>query len=174
MGSSMFDAELLERFWDKVDVRGPDDCWEWQAFNYKGYGRFGIRRWRGGGFVHISEKAHRVSWIIFHNQEVPDGMCICHHCDNPPCVNPAHLFLGTHKDNWDDAIRKGRIAQYGEMHRHAKLTDLDLRALKYWWFAGYGSGELAKCFGVTQGHVCNLAAGRMRHDNEAWSRRDDA
>lgn len=92
---------MEERFWSKVDLKGPDDCWEWQASKLPdGYGSFGVRS-------RVVDKAHRVSWVL-KNGPIPDGMSVCHRCDNPPCVNPDHLFLGTQQDNMKDMVSKGR------------------------------------------------------------------
>ena len=92
-----------DRFWSHVDKRGPDDCWEWKdGATPQGYGLAMI-----GGH---RTTAPRVSWILA-NGEIPDGLLVCHNCpdgDNPLCVNPAHLFLGTYKDNTQDMIQKGR------------------------------------------------------------------
>lgn len=92
-----------ERFWPKVDrTGGPDDCWLWKARRLpSGYG---MLRGDEGRDVY----AHRFSWEIHSGQAIPDGWVICHKCDNPPCVNPAHLFLGTVLDNNRDCIAKGR------------------------------------------------------------------
>ena len=86
-----------ERFWEKVDKSG--DCWKWIAHLLKGYGRFRLnnKTW----------SAHRVSWTL-HYGEIPEGMCVLHRCDNPGCVNPEHLFLGTRTDNMKDRDQKGR------------------------------------------------------------------
>lgn len=95
-----------DRFWEKVDKRGPDDCWLWTAScDKKGYGAFTLP----DGHIGI---AHRFSYEL-HYGPIPEGegyhgTCVLHECDNPPCCNPKHLFLGTAKDNAIDMWEKGR------------------------------------------------------------------
>jgi hypothetical protein len=142
--------ERIHRFWLRVDVRGPDDCWIWKrGRTAAGYGQFGIAQRKG--------YAHRFSWIIA-NGPIPAGMHILHRCDNPPCVNPAHLLLGTHDENMKDAARKGRVHP-GELHGMAKLTDAAVREIR-------GSTEylyvLAQRYGVS---ISSVARVRRR---EAW------
>jgi HNH endonuclease len=99
------------RFWDKVLV--GDNCWEWQGYkDQRGYGRTRID---GKGLL-----THRVAWTIW-NGPIPDGALVCHHCDNPSCVRPAHLFLGTHRDNTRDMLDKDRHRWRGKnlcIHGH--------------------------------------------------------
>lgn len=96
-----------ERFWSKVKRGADDDCWEWQASRDRaGYGWFGFR-----GRVH---KSHRVSWMLA-NGDIPAGLFVMHACDNPPCVNPSHLSLGTASANAADRNKKGRTAR-GDRH----------------------------------------------------------
>lgn len=91
-----------ERFWSKVDVRGPDECWLWmRGCGSGGYGQV----WREGR----NWQAHRVAYE-FTRGPIPDGLWVLHRCDVPNCVNPAHLYVGTHKDNVRDRVERGRSA----------------------------------------------------------------
>lgn len=88
------------RFWRHVDKSG--DCWVWTARRAKGSKGYGLTT-----IGRVTVKAHRLSWQLA-NGPIPSGLHVCHRCDNPPCVRPDHLFLGTHQDNMADKVRKGR------------------------------------------------------------------
>ena len=144
---------LEERFWSKVDKRGPDDCWEWNANKNTaaGYGRF-----RVNGKL---ELAHRASWEI-HNGLIPEGeghhgTCVLHRCDFRSCVNPRHLFLGTNQDNMDDMKKKGRNHQnQGESHPMSKLTEKTVRMIRKYFDAGGCSHDwLAQVYGVDKSNI---------------------
>lgn len=94
---------MRQRFWQKVEVRGEDECWLWTAStDGRGYGRLSSHR--GGSPM----KAHRISYAIHHG-DIPDGMGIMHSCDNPTCVNPNHLSLGDQAENMRGCSERGRL-----------------------------------------------------------------
>lgn len=102
-GQQLHMKPIEARFWAKVHKHPGDGCWVWTASVIRsGYGRFGLQ---GAGARTVG--AHRFSFELA-NGPIPDGMCICHRCDNPKCVRPSHLFLGSFSDNTRDAINKGR------------------------------------------------------------------
>lgn len=135
----MPDFKEPERFWDKVALGEPDECWEWQASKRSGYGQFEInyRNWR----------AHRVAWTLIFGP-IPEGLFVCHKCDNRGCCNPYHLFLGTNKDNMVDAARKGRTHP-GEANSNSKLTEFEVHTIREMYVMdGWTQRGLAEEFGV--------------------------
>lgn len=145
---------LKERFWRKVDKRGSDDCWEWTACcDKRGYGLI-----NEGGHYGKRLFAHRVSWQI-HNGPIPEGLCVCHHCDNPVCVNPIHLFLGTDKDNLEDCVRKGRSAR-GEKNGIAKLAEKEIHTIRRLLKENHTQAALARMYNVDFMTIHYIKTGR--------------
>ncbi len=147
--SMSFEEKIKKRFFSKFSRKGDDDCWIWTGSRLpKGYGSFSVNR--------IRKNAHRVSWTI-HYGEIPSGMLVCHKCDNPPCVNPYHLFIGTNQDNVNDKMNKGRqrwTTVKGAQHYKAILTEKDvLKIRKMYSTKKYSSFQLAELFQVSRGCI---------------------
>lgn len=160
-------ATQAEKFWRYVDKRSDNECWEWtRTLSNKGYGRFWINN------KHVL--AHRYAYEQT-NGHIPNGMEVCHKCDNPKCVNPAHLFLGTHTDNMRDAKAKGRTAVPSPMGRFAprrgadnpatKLSGQAVKEIRDAYAEGRGSYmALAQRYGVCGSTIANIIKGRTwRH-----------
>jgi len=148
---------LADRFWPKVKVGKPDECWQWQAaLNGVGYGAMRISVEKGRLLT------HRFSYEL-HFGPIPKGMFVCHKCDNRACVNPSHLFLGTNRENMDDKIRKGRQLR-GSQVPTSKLTEDDVREIRRLRSEGVTCRVISQRVGVTQGHISDIATGRRwRH-----------
>lgn len=132
--------DSIVRFWEKVKIKKPNECWFWQAGIQKGYGCF----WNGR-----MSSAHRFSWVLA-NGKIPIGLSVCHKCDNPLCVNPAHLFLGTQVENIQDSIKKGRFSRArGERQHLSKLTDSKVKEMRELQKTGLTFKKLAETYGVT-------------------------
>jgi hypothetical protein len=123
-------------------------CWIWTGSKRNGYGRLIVGS-RSDGSRH-SETAHRYSWLVFKG-EIPDGHFVCHHCDNPACVNPEHLFIGTQQDNIDDREKKNRNNHFfGEHSPTCRLTEKDVVDIRQ---SNKSSRELARIYGVNKSSV---------------------
>jgi len=140
----------IDRFWSKTIKREIEDCWIWSAscFN-SGYGAFHLR----GKIV----KAHRFAYILSHG-EIPNELEICHKCDNPSCVNPAHLFSGTHKENMLDMHIKGRFVNtLVPGNKSAKLTIVQVKEIRFLYSTGaWTQKALAQKFSVYQTTVSKI------------------
>ncbi len=143
----------INRFWTHVDCSGgPEACWLWTG--YIGENGYGIASIKGKGY-----KAHRVSYFIEHGR-IENDRSVLHRCDVRACVNPAHLFLGTPKDNSQDAVRKGRNTKlYGEENGRAKLTRATVLAIRRLCKRGVYQKTVAKQFGVSEATVSYVING---------------
>lgn len=151
--------EDKRRFWSKV--RKSDNCWWWQAGLFSnGYGQFRLGKKK--------IKAHCFVYMICFG-EIPASKIVCHTCDNKKCVNPAHLFLGTHKDNAQDRDKKGRSGDggsktkkqtgmvMGENNPAAKLSVIQVRYIRMLWEQDFWTQRgLARKFGVSQSQIANI------------------
>lgn len=149
---------IEDRFWSHVAKSG--DCWEWVGTRRRdGYGVF----WSGERQV----RAHRFAWEL-QNGPVPFGLSLCHSCDNPPCVRPDHLFVGTQRENLADMTRKGRRRTRGKEQRGmrntaAKLTDEQVAHIKGMAAAGHYQDDIAARFGITRANVSYITRKTWTH-----------
>lgn len=141
-------------FWRWVRVKSPKECWEWMGTRFHhGYGRM---KYHGTVWY-----ANRFSWEL-HNGPIPEGKLVCHECDNPPCCNPIHLWVGTYKENADDRDRKGRQIPFrGEQHGGHRLTEDDVRLLRSMYESGIRGKELDSAFSIAQGYGWRIAMRKM-------------
>jgi hypothetical protein len=150
---------IEERLRARIDTSG--DCWLWTGTTKKtGYGHMSV--------AYRKLLVHRLAYSVWVGP-IPPGLLVCHHCDNPPCVRPDHLFLGTHRDNMQDMIRKGRQsyaswagrpwsgARRGERNPFAKLTEAQAQAIRS---SDRSDAELACLHGVSRRTVNDIRAGR--------------
>jgi hypothetical protein len=141
---------VVARFWAKV--KKGTGCWLWTgATSSYGYGKLHIRK--------STVDAHRISWEVA-NGIIPLGMSVLHRCDNPLCVRPSHLFLGTHRENMQDKTQKGR-GLFGERNGRCKLTPKDVRFIRS---SPLAATSLRRMFCVSDGTIRDIRAGRSwRH-----------
>lgn len=170
----MYSTAVSKRFWAKVDRTYPDQCWNWQGSRHKdGRGLFNVNG--------RAEVAPRVAWRLTHG-EIPDGLSVCHKCDNPPCVNPRHLELGTHSKNHTDKYKRNskarakhvlrsrkRMIQFnreraGEKSPMARLTQDEATQIRELRANGASLAQLAERFGVSMTAISRCARGKTYTD----------
>jgi hypothetical protein len=144
------------RLTKKIKKNEHSGCWEWT----------GSRKDNGYGVISINnhqEYTHRLSYKLFVG-EIPDGLCVLHRCDNPPCINPCHLFLGTKQDNIQDCLAKGRAnTAFGERNGRAKLTLSQVHQIREdYRNGGVSQRELARRFNIGKSVIGNITR------NESW------
>lgn len=146
------------RFWEKVDKRGPDECWPWTASRMKfGHGEFFVSPERG------KVPAHSYARELHEGRPCPPGMETCHRCDNPPCCNPAHLYFGTRRQNVDDMIKRGRML-VGSARSSAKLTEDQVLEIRVRAATGEPRKRIAADFGISHDYVTQITGGSIwRH-----------
>lgn len=158
---------LSDKFASKIDKNGPVNredlgaCWIWKGYRYRdGYGDFVVRI--RGRYRHFM--AHRAAWMLATGKRIPEGFEVCHKCDCRACVNPDHLFVGTHSDNERDKVAKGRnvtpFGRVGERSLRAKMTDAQVVELRFRALdPGVPLADLARRFGVSESTINDALRG---------------
>jgi hypothetical protein len=153
-GMHSISVPIEEKLRNYIERAGPltTKCWIWQgSVDKDGYG---LLTWYEGDQKH--QRAHRASWV-FHNGEIPDELLALHHCDNPSCINPDHIYIGSPQDNMDDKWARGRhIPLVGEDHPLCKLSETDIALIRYFLTQGYGVNSLAKRYRVTHAAIQHI------------------
>lgn len=150
---SQISDDVKARFWARVERCGSEECWSWTGgLSGRGYGEI----WVDGKKVIAS----RLSWMIGNGRTIPAGLFVCHTCDNPKCVNPAHLFVGTQSENINDAARKGRLVVPVKSH----LTESDVREMRQLRAAGATQRDLCSRFKLHRSSFYRIVTGqRWKH-----------
>ena len=156
IGQGLFKGTIEDRFLSKV--KKTSTCWIWTGFIKKGkmpYGRFSLEHRK-------PVIAHRYSYEIY-NGDIPKGMCVCHSCDNPSCVNPKHLWLGTTKQNIQDCLKKGRGNRAkGEKNGTSKLNKKQVDKIRKMFSSGkYMQKELGVKFSVSKGLISQIVLNKI-------------
>lgn len=141
----------MDIFWDRVNKNTENGCWLWIGLKDKdGYGLISIKR--------RHKRTHRYSWEL-HNGPIPTGILVLHHCDIPACVNPSHLFLGTHQDNVKDRVSKDRTAHTcGTKNGNSKLTYEDICLIRFLrkYHTEFSLRQIAEYFHIAHTYISRI------------------
>jgi hypothetical protein len=149
--------EERRRFWDHVIIAGPNDCWEYICADHNEYGH--KRMWLHGRY----EGVHRIAFYLFTGAPPSQEQEVMHTCDNPGCVNPLHLMIGTKIDNQLDKVQKGRHA-VGSKNGAAVLTEEDVVSMRQLYSTGlYPMSKLAALFGISKSTVANAVSQKSKY-----------
>lgn len=161
---SRADLSIVDRFWSKVQRESAQECWPWRGARTRhGYGMLALGQ-RGANPVY----AHRLSWELA-SGPIDGKRHVLHACDRPWCVNPAHLFLGSHLDNMRDAATKGRLSV--PRPRRQKVSDEQLEQIRALARAGVRQADLARNFGVSETFISLFLKGKRRQYGAAALRK---
>lgn len=153
---------VAEEFWELVCVGKPDECWKWISYTDDGgYGRYHNKKFKNKSG---NQKAHRLAWI-YTNGKIPEGLKVLHHCDNPPCCNPKHLFLGTQTDNVIDMVIKKRHMR-GVNQIDAKLNSMQVKEARLLRKRGYMIKEIAALYELSDSCMGRVVARKSYQDVE--------
>ena len=162
-----------KRFWDKVNQSTPHDCWLWKGGQFgSGYGCFHYG-YDPKSQTTISITAHRMSWALHHNNLPPSNKQVCHSCDNPICVNPKHLWLGTAADNALDKMCKGRHKAFkGILNGSAKLNESEVLSIKnrYSQFGEISKSSISRKLNLDRTSVTETANRKINYDSITYIR----
>ena len=147
---------VLKLLVNKVE-KTQQGCWEWVGGKTNGYGSFRLPDVCEGAKI----LAHRASWVVFKGKAISDGLFVCHHCDNPKCFNPDHLFLGTQMDNIQDCKEKGRLIT-GTASHFSKYDDKDLMSVVELLGEGKTGKEIKALTGISTTHISRIRRGYTR------------
>lgn len=155
-----FDLPIDKRFWNKVDKKDEDECWNWlSSKNEEGYGQF--------KYDDKMIKSHRFAYILCHGK-ISDNMFVLHSCDNPSCCNPKHLYLGSQKDNMEDMVNKGRQCKLtGENHGRAILKNVEVNEIrKLYNTRKYSQKQLSFMYKISQGVISEIINNKIWKDKK--------
>jgi len=155
--------EQIDLFWSKVEKRGENECWPWLAGKKvdKEYGGFYFRQ------INNTIASHKIAFIIAHNfdfEDIPDSIIIRHSCNNPPCVNPLHLKMGTCKDNSQDMVNSGNSLKGSKNPKYIHISKDTINEMRKKYSKKIGIRQISKEYNVSYGYAYNIVKNRIHTD----------